>query len=144
MGLKSRPFVAVEHGLKDNVASPFAPERVAELRAALGEASLFGLLVLLGDELRDRPQAIAMALADNELSRARYESNTLAGAALNIGAEGVGMAARRMEAAVALAQAGDRRVVAPALRQLRVSVNQAARAVPHLAHDLAGAGRLAA
>ena len=144
MGLKSRLFVAVEHGLEDDGARPFAPERVEELRAALEEASLSGLLVLLGNELRDRLQAVATALADNELSRARYESSTLAGAALNIGAAGVGMAARRMEAAVALAQAGDRRAVAPALRQLRVSVDEAACALPHLADDIAESGRLAA
>lgn len=144
MGLESRLFVAVEHGLEDDVSRPFAPERVGELWAALGEASLSGLLVLLGDELRDRSRAIAMAFADNELSRARYESSTLAVAALNIGAEGVGMAARRMEAAVALAQAGDRRAVAPALRRLRMSADETARALPHLAHDIAGSGRLAA
>lgn len=142
MGLKSRLSPMAVRGT--GIGRPFAPERVEELRTALGEASLAGLLVLLGDELRDRPRAVAMALADNELSRARYESNTLAGAALNIGAEGVGMAARRMEAAAALARAGDRRAVAPALRQLRVAVDEAARALPHLADDIVRAGRLAA
>lgn len=144
MGLKSRLFLAVEGGVEDEAGRPFAAERLEELRAVLGEVSLSGLLVLLGDELRDRPRAIAMALADNELGRARYESSTLAGAALNIGAERVGMAARRMEAAVTLAQAGDRRAVAPALRWLRMSVDEATGALPHLAGTIAGSGRLAA
>ena len=142
MGLKSRLFpISSPAGAN---GGPFVAARIEELRTALGQASVTGLLALLADELRERPRAIAVALADNELSRARYESRTLAGAALNMGAALVGSAARRMEAAIALAQAGDSRAVAPALRHLQLSAREASRALPDVSARISRPERLAA
>lgn len=110
-------------------------ERLAHLRRHLGERRLAGLLALLREDLRERPRSIAMALADHEFSRARHESRALAHAASEFGLAAVGRAARLMDVALALATAGDPRDLSTALRDLRLSAREAARALSRTVAD---------
>jgi CheY-like chemotaxis protein/anti-sigma regulatory factor (Ser/Thr protein kinase)/HPt (histidine-containing phosphotransfer) domain-containing protein len=79
---------------------PLDPKRIADLTAALGPPKVRGLLELMLTELKERPETIRAACASGELARARVEAHNLKGSATNMGAAGVGRAAKALELAL--------------------------------------------
>ena len=78
-------------------APPLDPRRLDELRGGLGPRRVEALLKLLERELVDRPAAIAQLAAAADLGPLHHEAHSLKGAALSMGAIGVGAAAAALE-----------------------------------------------
>lgn len=111
------------------IADPLDHAVLEELRAMLGGARLDQLLLLLRDELTERPGAIRAALADRAFDAAAAEAHTLKGAAANLGALRVSAAASNLEHCIAAAAGGESRLLAPALRLLTAEIELAQQAL---------------
>jgi CheY-like chemotaxis protein len=109
--------------------SPLDSTTLDELRAMLGAARLDQLLDLLATELDQRPLAIRSALADRDFAAASAQAHSLKGAAANLGALPVSVAARELEDCIAAAAAGDPRLLAATLRHLAAEVSLAQQAI---------------
>jgi CheY-like chemotaxis protein len=81
------------------------PQRIGELRDALGRFRLEGLLDLLISECRQRPARLRAGLARREINAIRAEAHSIKGAAISIGAAALGEAAEQLEAAASLSAA---------------------------------------
>jgi PAS domain S-box-containing protein len=115
--------------------APLDPATIAELQAMLGPVRLNQLLILLGTELDQRPQAIRAAIADRDFAAATAEAHSLKGAAANLGASRVSDAARDIEACLGAAPRSGSRRLAAALRQLAGEVEAAQQALTALRHQ---------
>lgn len=74
--------------------------RLDELRHALGDDRVRGLVGIFFGDLAARPDRIAGHLRSGDLQRVRIEAHSLKGAALSIGANQVGNAAAAVETAL--------------------------------------------
>jgi CheY-like chemotaxis protein len=96
--LIGQPAAPAIEGLSPETAIDI--ERIAELRAVLGEHKVATLLDLLSKELRERPEALRRAFDSGDVPSVQEQAHSLKGAVASFGAGRLARAAKAVEVAI--------------------------------------------